>query len=68
MHLASLGLSLEGRRVLEVGAGVGHLSGFFLERGCDLVVTEGRPENVAELRRRFPNIEAERPRRRGAAD
>ena len=58
MHLASLGLPLEGRRVLEVGAGVGHLSGFFLERGCDLVVTEGRPENVAELHRRFPNIEA----------
>jgi SAM-dependent methyltransferase len=57
-HLASLGLPLEGRRVLEVGAGVGHLSGFFLERDCDLVVTEGRPENVAELRRRFPNIEA----------
>jgi SAM-dependent methyltransferase len=57
-HLASLGLPLEGRRVLEVGAGVGHLSGFFLERGCDLVVTEGRQENVAELRRRFPDLEA----------
>jgi SAM-dependent methyltransferase len=57
-HLASLGLPLEGRRVLEVGAGVGRLSGFFLERGCELVVTEGRPENVLELRRRFPDVQA----------
>jgi SAM-dependent methyltransferase len=57
-HLAALGLPLDGQRVLEVGAGVGRLSGFFLERGCDLVVTEGRSENVDELRRRFPGVEA----------
>jgi SAM-dependent methyltransferase len=57
-HLAALELPLAGRRVLEVGAGVGHLSGFFLERGCDLVVTEGRRENVDELRRRLPNVDA----------
>jgi hypothetical protein len=46
------GLPLAGRRVLAVGAGVGHLSCFFLERGCEVVVTEARSENVVELRRR----------------
>jgi hypothetical protein len=33
-HLASLGLSLEGRSVLDVGSGPGHLAQFFVERGC----------------------------------
>ena len=58
-HLASLGLAVNGRSALEVGAGVGHLSRFFLERGCRLVTTEARPENVAELRRRFPDVRSE---------
>ena len=57
-HLAALGLPLDARRVLEVGAGVGHLSDFFLERECHLVVTEGRADNVAELRRRLPSVDA----------
>jgi SAM-dependent methyltransferase len=57
-HLASLDLPLEGRRVLEVGAGVGRLTGFFLERGCSIVVTEARAENVAELHRRLPTVDA----------
>jgi SAM-dependent methyltransferase len=57
-HLASLDLPLEGRRVLEVGAGVGRLTGFFIDRGCSVVVTEARSENVAELRRRLPTVDA----------
>jgi SAM-dependent methyltransferase len=57
-HLTSLGLPLEGRRVLEVGAGVGWLTGFFLDRGCSVVATEARSENVAELRRRLPTVKA----------
>jgi SAM-dependent methyltransferase len=57
-HLASLDLPIEGRRVLEVGAGVGRLTGFFIERGCSVVATEARPENVAELRRRLPAADA----------
>lgn len=56
-HLASLDLQLEGRAVLEVGAGVGHLTGFFVNRGCSVVATEARAENVAELRRRLPTVE-----------
>jgi SAM-dependent methyltransferase len=57
-HLASLELPIEDRRVLEVGAGVGRLTGFFLERGCSVVVTEARSENVDELRRRLPTVDA----------
>src|SRR4051812_27811086 len=57
-HLAALGLPLNGRRVLEVGGGVGHLSTFFLDRDCDLVTTEARPENVAEMRRLYPHLDA----------
>jgi SAM-dependent methyltransferase len=57
-HLASLDLPIDGRRILEVGAGVGRLTGFFLERGCSVVVTEARSENVAELRRRLPTVDA----------
>ena len=35
-----------------------HLSGFFVKRGCDLVVTQARAENLAELRRRHPRLVA----------
>jgi SAM-dependent methyltransferase len=56
-HLASLGLPLDGCTVLEVGAGVGHLTSFFVDRGCRIVATEARVENVAELRRRLPTVD-----------
>src|SRR5262249_50321591 len=55
-HLASLDLPLSGRSVLEVGAGVGHLTRFFVERDCRVVVTEGRAENVRGLARRHPAV------------
>jgi SAM-dependent methyltransferase len=55
-HLASLGLPLTQRSVLEVGAGVGHLTDFFASRGCRVVATEARPDNVDELRRRRPDV------------
>lgn len=53
-HLASLELPIEGRSVLEVGAGIGLLTSFFEQRGCRVLTTDARPENVAEIRRRFP--------------
>jgi SAM-dependent methyltransferase len=56
-HRASLDLPINGRAVLEVGAGVGHLTGFFIERGCSVVVTEARAENATELRRRLPLVD-----------
>ncbi len=44
-HLASLRLDLQGRRVLEVGAGIGDHTTFFLDHDCTVVATEPRPEN-----------------------
>lgn len=55
-HLASLGLDLARKQVLEVGAGIGLHTPFFLERGCEVLVTDGNAENVGEIRRRLPNV------------
>ncbi len=55
-HLASLGLPLAGATVLEVAAGIGDHTSFFLDRGCHVVSTEGRPENLAILRSRYPGL------------
>lgn len=54
-HLAGLGLDLEGKRVLEVGAGIGLHSSFFDDRGCDVTSTDGAPANVVEMQRHFPH-------------
>lgn len=53
-HLASLNLPIEGKSVLEVGAGIGMLTGFFEDRGCTVLSTDARPENLAEIERRHP--------------
>jgi hypothetical protein len=58
-HLGSLGLPLDGRTVLEVGAGVGRLTGFFVEpavlarrhRGAGREC-RGAPSPVADGRRK----------------
>jgi len=55
-HLASLALPLAGKRVLELGAGIGDHTSFFLDRNCSLTVTDAREENVAYVRSRYPNI------------
>lgn len=52
-HLTRLGLDLDSKRVLEVGAGIGLLTEFFEQRGCDVLSTEGNPINVAEMLRRY---------------
>jgi FkbM family methyltransferase len=57
-HLGGLGLDLQGKRVLEVGAGIGLLTGFFEQRGCDVLSTDGNPANVAEMLRRYPERRA----------
>jgi len=59
-HLASLGLELDGKSVLEVGAGIGDHTTFFIDRGCDVTVTDGREEHVAVMRYRFPNLSVAR--------
>lgn len=52
-HLASLGLPLFGKRVLEPGAGTGYHSLFYLDRGCHVTAIEPRSENCAAYRKQI---------------
>ena len=52
-HLATLGLDAAEKNVLEVGAGIGDHSSFFLDRGCRVVTSDARPGNLEMLRQRF---------------
>ncbi len=54
-HLATLGVPLHRTTVLEVGAGIGNLTSFFMDRGCEVTTTEARPENLKVLAARFPS-------------
>jgi hypothetical protein len=56
-HLASLDLPIAGASVLEVAAGIGDHTSFFLDRGCIVVSTEGRTENLVILRERYPSLD-----------
>ncbi len=56
-HLASLGLDIVGKTVLELGAGIGDHTSFFLDRSCEVVATEGRQQNLEILRSRYPDVE-----------
>ncbi|MEZ0370696.1 MAG: class I SAM-dependent methyltransferase [Candidatus Sericytochromatia bacterium] len=49
-HLASLRLPIAGANVLEVGAGIGDHSLFYLDRGCTVTAVEARPENCFVFR------------------
>lgn len=57
-HLRSLALELSGKSVLEVGAGIGLLTEFFEQQQCKVLSTDARPENIEELRRRYPHRQA----------
>lgn len=58
-HLASLTLSLTGKTVLELGAGIGDHTSFFLDRGCNVTVTDAREENLEHVRLRFPFVKTQ---------
>lgn len=58
-HLATLGLPLAGKTVIEVGAGIGDHTSFFIDRGCQVIITEGRPANLAILKRKYPDFRVE---------
>jgi SAM-dependent methyltransferase len=55
-HLASLPLRVFGRTVLEVGAGVGDHTSFFLDRGCRVLSTDPRAENIEILKATYPSL------------
>lgn len=57
-HLASLNLALKGKSVLEVGAGVGDHTSFFIERNCNITTSDAREDNLALLSQRYPDIQA----------
>jgi len=54
--LEAAGLPVSGKRVLDAGCGVGNFASFYLARGCKVVGVDGRSENIAELRRRLPEV------------
>jgi len=55
-HLATLGLELSSKSVLEVGAGIGDHTSFFLDRNCRVMTSDGRPENVSLLQKKFSGV------------
>lgn len=56
-HLASLGLDIANKSILETGAGTGDHTHFFIYRNCDIESTEPRLENIKLFKKRYPNIQ-----------
>jgi SAM-dependent methyltransferase len=55
-HLHSVGLPItKDMTVLEVGAGIGDHTKYFINIGCNIVTTEGRQENVDVLKKYVGN-------------
>jgi hypothetical protein len=50
-----LGIPVRGLSVLEVGAGVGDHSHYYIDRGCPMTITEARTENLRQLHERYPS-------------
>jgi Methyltransferase domain len=55
-HLASLSFSFRNKTVLEVGAGIGDHTSFFLDRGASVTLTDARQENVQYAALRYPGL------------
>lgn len=55
--LGSLRASLELRRAVDVGCGLGHFSDFLRALDFRVLGVDGREQNVAEAARRYPEIE-----------
>jgi hypothetical protein len=71
-HLASLSIPVAGMTVLEVGAGIGDHTEYYLDRSCDITITEARSRNIEILLSRYPNekvlhLDLEHPRPLGGA-
>ncbi len=57
-HLASLDLPLDGKRVLDVGCGVGHHAKFYVDRGCEANCVDAREANIEALKLLHPELDA----------
>lgn len=57
-HLESYKFPVDGKRVLDVGCGVGHLAQFFVQKRCQVTCVDGRAENIARLRELYPGLDA----------
>ncbi len=55
-HLASLRIPVSNKSVLEVGAGIGDHSGYYIFRNCPITITEARAENLELLKARYPGV------------
>lgn len=53
MHLDSINLSLQGKKILEVGGGIGLLTPYFLSMNCKVIFTDSRNENLAIAKQRL---------------
>lgn len=53
-HLATLALPVAKKRVLDVSSGIGDHARYYMDRGCQVTMTEVRQENIDVLRTRFP--------------
>jgi methyltransferase family protein len=65
-HLSSLRIPVADKTVLEVGAGIGDHTSYYLDRGCKVTITDARAANLAILHRRYPQetvmpLDMERP-------
>lgn len=56
-RFASFATPLQGRRVLDFGAGPGHLTKHLLEQGAIVNATDPSPQSVSEADQRFANFE-----------
>jgi SAM-dependent methyltransferase len=57
-HFKSLGLSVRGKSVIDIGSGVGHLSKSLAELGGDVFCVDGRDANISRLRELYPSRKA----------
>jgi len=60
-HLASLGLDLRDKRVLEVGAGIGDHTTFFVDRNCSVFALEARADNCEAFQVNFQMGQYKKP-------
>lgn len=57
-HLEMLQMPISGKRVLDVGCGVGHLAHFFKNKKCEVVCVDARKNNIEILKNKHPELEA----------